>query len=101
LRLASREEAERPHKPVNILFRSLSEEHGHRTVAVALSGTDADGAEGLDEVTAADSAYADLLQHEPAEINALAQDFLIRVTGFFRDPSTASIVKAASRQAPI
>jgi two-component system, chemotaxis family, CheB/CheR fusion protein len=53
LRLASREQAERPHKPVNILFRSLAEEHGHRAVAVVLSGTDSDGAQGLEEVKAA------------------------------------------------
>jgi two-component system, chemotaxis family, CheB/CheR fusion protein len=34
------------------------------------------------------SAYADLLKQDPAEINALAQDFPIRVTAFFRDPET-------------
>ena len=32
--------------------------------------------------------YAELLSKEPEEIQALAQDFLIRVTGFFRDPET-------------
>jgi two-component system CheB/CheR fusion protein len=32
--------------------------------------------------------YADLLRAEPAEVQALTQDFLIRVTGFFRDPDT-------------
>ncbi|MGC1808721.1 MAG: CheR family methyltransferase [Candidatus Binataceae bacterium] len=32
--------------------------------------------------------YAELLKHEPEEVQALAQDFLIRVTGFFRDPET-------------
>jgi two-component system, chemotaxis family, CheB/CheR fusion protein len=53
LRLAAREATERPHKPVNILFRSLAEEHGQRAVAVVLSGTDADGAQGLEEVKAA------------------------------------------------
>jgi two-component system, chemotaxis family, CheB/CheR fusion protein len=191
LRLASREQAERPRQPVNSLFRSLAEEHGLRAVAVVLSGTDADGARGLEEVKAAGgitmaqepasakydgmpksaiatgcvdfvltpkelarelvrisrhpylsspppadepvpeenslnrifrlllgqsgtdfsgykrstvrrrlarrmalreitglSAYLDLLKQDPAEINALAQDFLIRVTGFFRDPET-------------
>jgi two-component system CheB/CheR fusion protein len=45
--------AERAHKPVNILFRSLAEEHAHRAVAVVLSGTDADGAQDLEEVKAA------------------------------------------------
>jgi two-component system CheB/CheR fusion protein len=53
LRLAPRDEAERPHKPVNILFRSLAKEHGHRAVAVVLSGTDADGAQGVEEIKAA------------------------------------------------
>ena len=32
--------------------------------------------------------YAELLIQEPDEVQALAQDFLIRVTGFFRDPET-------------
>ena len=34
---------------------------------------------GLDE-------YIDLLRREPSELPALAQDLLVRVTGFFRDP---------------
>jgi two-component system, chemotaxis family, CheB/CheR fusion protein len=32
--------------------------------------------------------YARLLQSEPAEAHALGNDFLIRVTGFFRDPES-------------
>ena len=32
--------------------------------------------------------YAQLLQSEPAEAHALGSDFLIRVTGFFRDPDS-------------
>jgi two-component system, chemotaxis family, CheB/CheR fusion protein len=35
--------------------------------------------EGLDQ-------YIDLLRRDPNEVQALAQDFLVRVTGFFRDP---------------
>ncbi len=191
LRLRSREGGERPHKPVNILFRSLAEQHEHRVVAVVLSGTDSDGAQGLQEIKAAGgitmaqepatakfdgmpksaiatgcvdfvmpskelgkelvrigrhpylssnassdglageedrlkrifrllqgrngtdfshykrttvqrrlarrmalrqvdglAEYADLLIREPDEVQALARDFLIRVTGFFRDPET-------------
>ena len=191
LRLGSRDATEGPHKPVNILFRSLAEQYAHRAVAVVLSGTDSDGAEGLEEIKAAGgitlvqeptsakfdgmpksaiatgcvdliltakelgkemlrigrhpylsasaspdgleqeadrlkqifrllqgrngtdfsrykrstvqrrlarrmalrqvdgiAEYVDLLRHEPEEIQALAQDFLIRVTGFFRDPET-------------
>jgi two-component system CheB/CheR fusion protein len=38
---------------VNILFRSLAEQYAHRAVAVVLSGTDSDGAEGLEEIKAA------------------------------------------------
>jgi two-component system CheB/CheR fusion protein len=53
LRLRSRETEERPHKPVNILFHSLAEQHVHQAVAVVLSGTDSDGAQGLEEVKAA------------------------------------------------
>jgi two-component system CheB/CheR fusion protein len=191
LRLRARESWERPHKPVDILFRSLAEEHGHRAVAVVLSGADSDGAQGLEEIKAAGgitmaqepasakfdgmpksaiatgcvdfvltpkelgkemvrigrhpylsspgppdelaqeedrlkrifrllqgqhgtdvsrykrttvqrrlarrmalrqasglSEYTELLTEDPAEVQALAQDFLIRVTGFFRDPET-------------
>jgi two-component system CheB/CheR fusion protein len=191
LRLRARDSGERPHKPVNILFRSLAEQYGHLAVGMVLSGTDSDGSEGLEEIKAAggitmaqapasakfdgmaksaiatgcvdvvltpkelgqemlriarhpylsataplgaielpedrlkqifrllrdrtgtdfsrykDSTvqrrlarrmalrqldglteYIDLLKQEPDEIQALAQDFLIRVTGFFRDPET-------------
>ena len=191
LRLRSRDGEERPHKPVNILFRSLAEQFGHRAVAVVLSGTDSDGAQGLEEIKGAGgitmaqepasakfdgmpksaiatgfvdfvmppkdlgkemlrigrhpylnsgaapdglaqeedrlrrifrllqsrngtdfsrykrttvqrrlarrmalrqidglAEYADLLIQEPDEAQALARDFLIRVTGFFRDPET-------------
>ena len=190
LRLHARDSGDRPPKPVNALFRSLAEECGHRAVGVVLSGTDSDGAEGLEEIKAAGGItmaqapasakfdgmpksaiatgcvdvvlppkelgqemlriarhpylsavtpplsaielqedrfkqifrllrngtgtnfsryksstvrrrlarrmalrqldgldeYIDLLKQEPDEIQALAQDFLIRVTGFFRDP---------------
>jgi two-component system CheB/CheR fusion protein len=191
LRLRIRDSDERPHKPVNILFRSLAEQYGHRAVGVVLSGTDSDGSEGSEEIKAAGGItmaqvpasakfdgmpksaiatgcvdvvltpkelgqemlriarhpylsaaaplaaielqedrlkqvfrllrgrtgtdfsryksstvqrrfarrmalrqlggldeYIDLLKQEPDEIQALAQDFLIRVTGFFRDPET-------------
>ncbi len=50
LRLASRQAG--VHKPVNLLFRSLAQEYMHRAVGVVLSGTDADGAEGLEEIKA-------------------------------------------------
>ena len=36
--------------------------------------------------------YADLLIQEPDEVQALARDFLIRVTGFFRDPETFTVL---------
>jgi two-component system, chemotaxis family, CheB/CheR fusion protein len=53
LRLRSREASERPYKPINILFRSLATEHGHRAVAVVLSGTGNDGAQALEQIKAA------------------------------------------------
>jgi two-component system CheB/CheR fusion protein len=53
LQLHSRESEERPYKPVNILFHSLAEQHLHQAVAVVLSGTDSDGAQGLEEIKAA------------------------------------------------
>src|SRR5258708_30943713 len=39
LRLRSREGGGRPHKPVNILFRSLAEQRAHRAVAAVLPAT--------------------------------------------------------------
>lgn len=189
LRVTSRESG--LHKPVNLLFRSMAEHYAHRAVGVVLSGSDADGAEGLEEIKAAggitmaqapssakfesmpknaiatgcvdfvlvprelgeellrigshpylnsDKALAELIQQEdglrpifrllqsqngtdfsrykrstiqrrlarrmalreiggladygallrqdPGEVQALAQDLLIRVTGFFRDPGS-------------
>jgi two-component system CheB/CheR fusion protein len=53
LRLRARDSGERPHKPVNILFRSLAEQYGHLAVGMVLSGTDSDGSEGLEEIKAA------------------------------------------------
>ena len=53
LRLHPRESEERPYKPVNILFHSLAEQNVHQAVAVVLSGTDSDGAHGLEEIKAA------------------------------------------------
>src|SRR5216684_3096043 len=53
LRLRSREGEQRPHKPVNILFRSIAEQHAHLGVAIVLSGSDSDGADGLEQVKAA------------------------------------------------
>ncbi|MGC2305203.1 chemotaxis protein CheB [Candidatus Binatus sp.] len=190
LRLRSRDGEEHPRKPVNILFRSLAEQLGHRAIAVVLSGTDSDGAQGMEAIKGAGgitmaqepasakfdgmpksaiatgfvdfvrtpkelareivriarhpylnsgspdgltqeedrlrrifrllqsrngtdfsrykrstvqrrlarrmalrqidglAEYADLLIKEPDEVQALARDFLIRVTGFFRDPET-------------
>jgi two-component system, chemotaxis family, CheB/CheR fusion protein len=191
LQLRSRESEERPHKPVNILFHSLAEQRVHQAVAVVLSGTDSDGAQGLEEIKASGgitmaqapasakfdgmpksaiatgcvdfvlppkelgkeivrigrhpylnsssspgnlsqeedrlkrifrllqsrngtdfsrykrttverrlarrmalrqidglAEYDELLRNEPDEVQALAQDFLIHVTGFFRDPAT-------------
>src|SRR5258708_2572557 len=194
LRLRSRDGEERPRKPVNILFRSLAEQLGHRAIAVVLSGNDSDGSRGLEAIKGAGGItmgqepasakfdgmpksaiatgfvdfvktpkdlgkeilriardpylnsgspdgltqeedrlqrifrllqsrngtdfsgykrttvqrrlarrmalrqvnglgeYADLLVQEPDEVQALARDFLIRVTGFFRDPETFAVL---------
>ena len=195
LRLRSRDGEERPHKPVNILFRSLAEQLGHRAIVVVLSGSDSDGAQGLEDIKSAGgitmaqepatakfdgmpksaiatgfvdfvrapkdlskeilriaqhpylnsgspdrltqeedrlrrifrllqsrngtdfsrykrttvqrrcsarrmalrqvnglAEYADLLIQDPEEVQALARDFLIRVTGFFRDPESFAVL---------
>jgi two-component system CheB/CheR fusion protein len=40
-------------------------------------------------------AYAEVLRTDPAELQSLYQDFLIRVTQFFRDPATFEALKTA------
>ncbi|HEX7602058.1 MAG TPA: chemotaxis protein CheB, partial [Polyangiaceae bacterium] len=39
--------------------------------------------------------YAELLEHSPEEAAALTEEALIHVTGFFRDPDTFEVLKAA------
>jgi two-component system CheB/CheR fusion protein len=40
--------------------------------------------------------YADLLREKPGEVEALAQDILISVTSFFRDPESFEALKATA-----
>ncbi|MCU1328519.1 MAG: regulator protein, partial [Bryobacterales bacterium] len=53
LRLRPRGEAPTPWFPINAFMASLAEAYGSRAIAVVLSGTGADGAEGLKAVKAA------------------------------------------------
>ncbi len=39
--------------------------------------------------------YASLLRHDPGEMRALSRDFLINVTGFFRDPESFQALREA------
>ena len=47
LHLRSRDPAERPHRPIDILFLSLAEKRGPNVVGVLLSGSGSDGAKGI------------------------------------------------------
>jgi chemotaxis response regulator CheB len=44
---------QRPHLPVDHLFRSLAEDQGHSAIGVVLSGTGTDGTLGLKGISAA------------------------------------------------
>lgn len=52
LRVTPRPQERGPHLPVDYLFRSLAEEQKARAIAVVLSGTGADGTQGLCEIKA-------------------------------------------------
>jgi two-component system, chemotaxis family, CheB/CheR fusion protein len=50
LHLTSRDPAQRPHRPVDILFLSLAEERGPNVIGVILSGSGSDGAKGIQAI---------------------------------------------------
>jgi two-component system CheB/CheR fusion protein len=50
LHLRSRDPAERPHRPVDILFLSLAEERGPNVIGVILSGSGSDGTNGIQAI---------------------------------------------------
>src|ERR1700680_2800107 len=50
LRLTSRDPAERPHRPVDILFLSLAEKRRPNVIGVILSGSGSDGAKGIQAI---------------------------------------------------
>jgi two-component system, chemotaxis family, CheB/CheR fusion protein len=50
LHLASRDPAQRPHRPVDILFLSLAEKSGPNVIGVILSGSGSDGAKGIQAI---------------------------------------------------
>ena len=53
LQLAPRTELRGQHRPVDHFLRSLAEEHGHKSIAIILSGMGSDGSLGLEEIKAA------------------------------------------------
>ncbi|HUQ27276.1 MAG TPA: chemotaxis protein CheB [Usitatibacter sp.] len=53
LQLAPRTEVRGQHRPIDMFMRSLAEEHGHKAIAIVLSGTAYDGSLGIQEVKAA------------------------------------------------
>jgi two-component system, chemotaxis family, CheB/CheR fusion protein len=50
LRLRSRDHAERPHRPVDMLFHSLAQEKGPNVMGIILSGSGSDGAKGIQAI---------------------------------------------------
>jgi two-component system, chemotaxis family, CheB/CheR fusion protein len=50
LHLRIRDPAERPHRPVNMLFHSLAEQRGPNVIGIILSGSGSDGAKGIQAV---------------------------------------------------
>jgi two-component system CheB/CheR fusion protein len=50
LHLRSRDPAERPHRPIDILFVSLAERRGSNVIGVILSGSGSDGAKGIQAI---------------------------------------------------
>src|ERR1700730_5137880 len=47
---ASRDPAERPHRPVDVLFYSLAEQRGSNAIGIILSGAGSDGAKGIQAI---------------------------------------------------
>ncbi|HET9228169.1 MAG TPA: chemotaxis protein CheB, partial [Thermoanaerobaculia bacterium] len=52
LQLFPRNEARGLHRPIDLFFRSLAQDHKHRAIGVILSGTASDGTLGLEEIKA-------------------------------------------------
>ena len=46
----SRDPAERPHRPVDVLFYSLAEQRGSNAIGIILSGAGSDGAKGIQAI---------------------------------------------------
>ena len=50
LHLRSRDPAERPHRPVDVLFHSLAQQRGPNAIGIILSGSGSDGTKGIQSV---------------------------------------------------
>jgi len=50
LHLRSRDPAERPHRPIDILFLSLAEKRGPNAIGIILSGSGSDGTKGIQAI---------------------------------------------------
>jgi two-component system CheB/CheR fusion protein len=83
LHLSPRVEARGHHRPIDLFFRSLAEQQGHRSIGVILSGSANDGTLGLEEIKAAGGitfAQDDTAEHNSMPRSAIAEgcvDFVL------------------------
>ena len=87
LHLTSRDPAERPHRPVDILFLSLAERKGPKIIGVILSGSGSDGAKGIQAIkeaggiTFAEGNSASFFGMPSSAIQTGCVDFILNPSG--------------------
>jgi two-component system CheB/CheR fusion protein len=72
LQLAPRTEIRGQHRPIDHFLRSLAEEHGHKALAIILSGMGNDGALGIEEIKSA--AGITFAQDKTAEYSSMPRN---------------------------
>src|SRR5262245_13346550 len=91
LSLSPRRSIRGQHRPVDLFFKSLAEEQGHKSIGVVLSGTATDGTLGLQEIKGEGGitfAQDDTAQHTSMPRSAIAAgvvDFVLPPDGIARE----------------
>src|SRR5262245_32961332 len=91
LSLSPRRSSRGQHRPVDLFFKSLAEEQGHKSIGVVLSGTATDGTLGLQEIKGEGGitfAQDDTAQHTSMPHSAIAAgvvDFVLPPDGIARE----------------